>query len=128
MNVGAIQNDLVSQIDIIIEIHDFHVWQLVDSVNVCTMHVILSEENASQFGRVSSKIHEILHGYGIHNSTIQPEFISKKLLEKLRQNNPIVDENSSKTPLLSIVNGSCRCLDDCEEETCCDKENGVTKK
>lgn len=84
----------------------------------------MSEEDKGQFSKVSAKVHEILHGYEIHNSTIQPEFLSKKALANLKDQK-YLGEDSSKTPLLG---NSCRCLDECEEETCCEKEIGVTKK
>jgi len=125
INVDEIQQEILSQIDVIIEIHDFHVWQLVDSVTVCTLHIIMSEEDLPQYTRVSGKVHQILHEYGIHNSTIQPEYIPKRVLEKLKQIH--LDDNSG-TPLLSSLQRTCRCLDECIEDTCCDKEIGTIKK
>jgi len=116
INVSLIQQDILNENENIIEIHDFHIWQLVDTLIICTMHVMMTEENSHLFNKISEKIHLILHKHGIHNSTIQPEYVKSTLLGKNK-----IDENNDNT-IFSKINRTCRCLDVCVEDSCCSKK------
>ena len=64
----------IQSLDGIINIHDFHVWNLDDMKVIGTMHISIS--NQSNFIDLSNQIEIIMHNYGIHATTIQPEFVS----------------------------------------------------
>lgn len=66
-------------------IHDFHVWNLNEDILIASLHLELNdkEENAKPddiFNKVAfidavRQVREILHKFGIHSATIQPEFL-----------------------------------------------------
>ena len=67
-------------------IHDFHVWNLNEDILIASLHLELNDtetENLSNeeqqinkpaFVQAVAQVREILHAYGIHSATIQPEF------------------------------------------------------
>ena len=52
--------------------HELHIWQLSESKIVASVHVYSS--NRHDFMVVAAKIRKTLHNFGIHSSTIQPEY------------------------------------------------------
>jgi zinc transporter 1 len=77
VDIGKIRQEIFSRIGCVLEIHDVHVWQLIDGLVIASMHIILSEKEVSNFNKISEKIHAILHEHGVHNSTIQPEYVKE---------------------------------------------------
>jgi zinc transporter 1 len=122
MNVKAIQEEILHDIEKVIEIHDFHLWQLSDSISVCTLHVMMCDEDAADFNKISIKIHQILHDHGIHNSTIQPEYVKRSTLSEMADR-----EHDDSAPLISNLERTCRCVEICPEETCCESNQTVKK-
>eukprot|EP01080_Neovahlkampfia_damariscottae_P005809 gene5809-9632_t len=121
VDVKKIQETILNEIDSVVEIHDFHAWQLIDSLCVCTMHIMMHEDDAKKFGEIQKKIHSILHNAGIHNSTIQPEYIKKDFDEFIK--------SRSGENLNSAYEQSCRCKKSCEETNCCStSENSFIKQ
>lgn len=64
-------------------VHAFHVWNLNETQTVASIHVRLVDSCCDNdpdvitklsFSKVVTEIREILHGYGIHQVTVQPEF------------------------------------------------------
>jgi len=55
----------------VVNIHDLHIWQLDDNINIATLHYVL---NNNVVGEVDLKIKNILHKYNIHSSTLQVEY------------------------------------------------------
>ena len=53
-------------------VHELHIWQLSESKIVASVHVYTS--NVHDFMVVAAKIRKTLHNFGIHSSTIQPEY------------------------------------------------------
>lgn len=47
-------------------------WQLDDKRTIATVHVTCDEK--VQFSPLAQSVKDILHDFGIHNTTIQPEF------------------------------------------------------
>lgn len=88
----------LSSIPGVIGIHDLHVWQLVDDMIIATLHVTLYDTEAMNFIRISSDLKKVLHKYGIHSSTLQPEFITIEGSLNVCKHN---------------------CIKDCEEDWCC---------
>ena len=121
IDVDVIQKTILNEVDSIVEIHDFHAWQLIDSLIVCTMHVIMHVDDAKKFGDIQKQIHSILHNNGIHNSTIQPEYIKNDFDEFIK--------SRSGENLNNAYEQSCRCKTSCEETNCCStSENSFIKK
>ncbi len=58
--------------------HHLHVWQLTDTTLVASVHVELDfdfqGEGAKRWMGLAQQMRKCLHGYGIHSSTVQPEF------------------------------------------------------
>ncbi|GAA5801136.1 hypothetical protein HPULCUR_006578 [Helicostylum pulchrum] len=129
-------------LDGIISVHELHVWQLSDTKLIASLHVLLKSRQS--YMKLGSQIRKLLHGYGIHSATIQPEFIEDTLDEKA----PYVDDADSESKLIihgieqvpnspatnSVVslneelqNNSSTCLlrcieDSCLENNCCPPE------
>jgi zinc transporter 1 len=58
----------------VLEVHCLHVWTMSGRNHVASMHVVLKK--GTDFMSVSDNIKHMLHQYGIHANTIQPEFVS----------------------------------------------------
>jgi len=70
------------------------VWQLIGDKVIGTVHVVCLK--GTPFMKIANKVKSIFHNYGIHASTVQPEFVSEKALKERRK----------------------ACLLDCIEESC----------
>ncbi|WEW60010.1 Zinc resistance conferring protein [Emydomyces testavorans] len=62
----------------VISCHHLHVWQLSDTKLVSSLHIQVSHdikgEGSDRYMALARDVRECLHAYGIHSSTIQPEF------------------------------------------------------
>lgn len=62
----------------IVSCHHLHVWQLSDTKLVSSLHVQVDfdfkGEGSARYMELAQAIRKCLHEYGIHSSTIQPEF------------------------------------------------------
>ncbi|KAL9119467.1 MAG: hypothetical protein Q9187_003980 [Circinaria calcarea] len=62
----------------ILSCHHVHVWQLSDTKLVASLHVKVEYdfkgEGSARYMQLAHAIRHCLHEYGIHSSTIQPEF------------------------------------------------------
>ncbi|CAN9323585.1 unnamed protein product [Alternaria sp. RS040] len=62
----------------IVSCHHLHVWQLSDTKLIASLHVQVDfdfkGEGSARYMDLARQIRECLHQYGIHSSTIQPEF------------------------------------------------------
>ncbi len=50
------------------EVHELHIWKLVNNRNVGSMHVKCVP---SDFESIAAKVQTIMHDYGVHSTTIQ---------------------------------------------------------
>ncbi|KAG2350444.1 cation efflux protein [Suillus weaverae] len=62
----------ILDVDGVLSVHELHVWQLSESKNVASVHVMASRNH--DFMPVAAEIRKALHYHGIHSSTIQPEY------------------------------------------------------
>ncbi|GAB6021249.1 hypothetical protein CHUAL_003864 [Chamberlinius hualienensis] len=76
IQVEAIQRKLVTQIDGILAVHEFHVWQLAGDRIIASAHIRC--RNLADYMRIAEKVKEFFHDEGIHSTTIQPEFVDLK--------------------------------------------------
>lgn len=77
MNMDQITSD-IENLSGIVSCHDLHVWQLNDTTLIATLHTQVDYdfkgEGSARYMNLAREIRKCLHGHGIHNSTIQPEF------------------------------------------------------
>ncbi|SCV73515.1 BQ2448_7441 [Microbotryum intermedium] len=59
----------------VLNVHELHVWSLSESKSIASVHVMTASDDMVE---VSSKIRRVMHRFGIHSSTIQPEIIDAK--------------------------------------------------
>ncbi|KAF8912735.1 cation efflux protein [Gymnopilus junonius] len=84
-------------------LHELHVWQLSENKIVASVHVLTSRNH--DFMPVAVKIRNLLHNFGIHSCTIQPEYH--------QPSNSIPDE-------FIKANGDTLCLIMCPADQSCD--------
>ncbi|CEP09003.1 hypothetical protein [Parasitella parasitica] len=143
-------NDTLLKLEGVISVHELHVWQLNDTKLIASLHVLLKSRQG--YMTLASEIRKILHGYGIHSATIQPEFIEDQIDEKYQPaeedsdqesdreklhahgiervttiNNSVYHNNNAKTNSVEDLHSSSTCLlrcieDSCLENTCCPPE------
>jgi zinc transporter 1 len=77
LSIDEIKED-IADLENIISCHHLHVWQLSDTKLVASLHVQVDfdfkDEGSARYMSLARQIRECLHEYGIHSSTIQPEF------------------------------------------------------
>jgi zinc transporter 1 len=88
----------------VLGIHELHVWQLDDNKYICTLH--LQFNSNADFTNANLKIKNILHKLGVHNVTVQPEFVTEELVTG--------DDCAIKCPESS-----------CVKRTCCSPPEGI---
>ncbi|KAB8255353.1 cation efflux protein [Aspergillus pseudonomiae] len=77
MSIDHIKED-IERLPGIISSHDLHVWQLSDTKHVASIHIQVDTEikgeGSERYMRLARQVRRCLHAYGIHSTTIQPEF------------------------------------------------------
>ena len=77
IDVDHIRED-IEDLPGIVGCHHLHVWQLSDTKLVASLHVEVDfefkGEGSARYMELAQAIRKCLHEYGIHSSTIQPEF------------------------------------------------------
>lgn len=77
MSVDHIKED-IERLPGVIGTHHLHVWQLNDTKLVASIHIQvdcqIKGEGSERYMRLARQVRRCLHAYGIHSSTIQPEF------------------------------------------------------
>lgn len=80
LSIDEIRAD-IEDLPQVVEAHHLHVWQLSDTKLVASLHVKVDCEvegsGSASYMKLAREIRACLHGYGIHSSTIQPEFLKK---------------------------------------------------
>lgn len=88
ISLDEVKADIMS-IKGVMSVHELHIWQLSDVKMIASLHIQIgfdpeTEEDRADGGgkykgkkymRLAKAIRECLHEYGIHSSTIQPEYI-----------------------------------------------------
>ena len=77
IDVDHIRED-IEDLPGIVGCHHLHVWQLSDTKLIASLHVQVDfefkGEGSARYMELAQAIRKCLHEYGIHSSTIQPEF------------------------------------------------------
>jgi zinc transporter 1 len=106
---------LVREFPAIINVHEFHVWQLVATRIVASVHVQLSEEtqhSLEEHMRLVKQMKGFFHREGIHSTTIQMEYSSRHMT-------PANDACVVQCPPLGLTTISRLGRSDCSEDQCC---------
>jgi len=72
INTTSLREKII-QLNGIVNVHDLHVWQLVDDLIIASIHLICLKD--VDYQDLVRKVKVIFHEYGIHSSAIQAEFI-----------------------------------------------------
>ncbi|OLL22740.1 Zinc homeostasis factor 1 [Neolecta irregularis DAH-3] len=101
----------ISNIKGVDSVHELHIWQLSDIKMIASVHVMVSllPTESKEYMTIATAIRTCLHEYGIHSSTIQPEFAG--IIPRMH---PRIEEVGDNTCLLSCVGG-----DHCNDAQCC---------
>ncbi|KAI9784832.1 MAG: hypothetical protein M1839_001562 [Geoglossum umbratile] len=77
LNVDDIKDD-IQELPGVVSCHHLHVWQLNDTKLVASLHIEVEFDfegaGSAQYMSLARAVRKCLHAYGIHSSTIQPEF------------------------------------------------------
>ncbi|OAD62222.1 Zinc transporter 1 [Eufriesea mexicana] len=73
IQVDVIQQRLLENVDGVLAVHEFHVWQLAGDRIIASAHIRC--RNLSEYMKIAEQVKEFFHNEGIHSTTIQPEFI-----------------------------------------------------
>merc|ERR1719483_1107300 len=73
IQVDSLQQKLMAEVDGILAVHEFHIWQLAGDRIIASAHIRCL--NLDQYMQVAEKVKEFFHNEGIHSTTIQPEFV-----------------------------------------------------
>lgn len=76
MDVPKLTNDLNAKIKGLRGIHDMHVWQLVGSKLIASLHI--NCKDVTEYENMSGQLRMFFHSKGICSTTIQPEFTELK--------------------------------------------------
>ncbi|KAF2847917.1 zinc/cadmium resistance protein-like protein [Plenodomus tracheiphilus IPT5] len=130
LSIDDIKED-ISDLAGIISCHHLHVWQLSDTKLIASLHVQVDfdfkDEGSARYMELARQIRECLHEYGIHSSTIQPEFCLNASHDHSAagsdESSPEDVGSGSKNP--SVKGGPDACLLECPDscgnaKQCCD--------
>ncbi|XP_019869874.1 zinc transporter 1 [Aethina tumida] len=104
IDIESLKTELLQHFPEIVNVHDFHVWQLTASKIISTVHIIF--QNPKVYKRIMNDINEFFIDNGITQVTIQPEFFT----------NSTSTESLADNPPLCLV--ACQC-EGCKEKMCC---------
>jgi zinc transporter 1 len=114
----------IQALDGVQECHHLHVWQLSDEKLIASLHVkvdfTFKGDGSARYMALAREIRECLHEYGIHSSTIQPEFATTQDLAASGSSPNTAIGSAQRTN--SDAGNSCLldCGDDCEAgQSCC---------
>jgi len=104
IQISSITKQLLQSVPEIINIHDFHVWQLTPNRIIASAHIVL--EQTSGYLAIQNSIVDFLQQHGIESITLQPEFLTL--------NTPDASPSNPRRRKCFLP-----CEEDCEEKQCC---------
>ena len=120
LEIDDIREDIES-LEGVVSCHHVHVWQLSDTKLVASLHVQLGFDfvgiGKEEYMRLAKEVRTCLHEYGIHSSTIQPEFcLDEAHRHDTETNSTSIDQApGTRTPNACLLD----CDDACIGATCC---------
>ncbi|CCF57809.1 hypothetical protein KAFR_0D01630 [Kazachstania africana CBS 2517] len=82
ISADDVQRDILA-IPGVLAIHDFHIWNLTESIFIASIHVQIDCE-PDKYLELAKLIRNIFHQHGIHSATVQPEFVSENIDPDMR--------------------------------------------
>ena len=73
IQVDYIEQKILREIDGVLAVHEFHVWQLAGDRIIASAHIRC--HNLADYMTIAEQIKQLFHNEGIHSTTIQPEFV-----------------------------------------------------
>ncbi|XP_027196459.2 uncharacterized protein LOC113790950 [Dermatophagoides pteronyssinus] len=73
IQIDSLQRKLLQEIDGVLAVHEFHVWQLAGDRIIASAHIRC--RNLHDYMQIAERVKEFFHNEGIHSTTIQPEFV-----------------------------------------------------
>ncbi|KAF3391293.1 Zinc/cadmium resistance protein [Penicillium rolfsii] len=138
MSVDHIKED-IERLPGVIGSHHLHVWQLNDTKLVASIHIQVDTEikgeGSERYMRLARQVRRCLHAYGIHSSTIQPEFAPDSDTEETQNqaqatsSHAGTDDPNHSSRATSVREGdSNACLLECDDNCarvgqCCPKKS-----
>lgn len=132
MSIDHIKED-IERLPGVIGSHHLHVWQLSDTKIVASIHLQVDTEikgeGSERYMRLARQVRRCLHAYGIHSSTIQPEFAPDSDVEdNVQGSSSRGTEDVLPSRAASVRDGDSQaCLLECDENCarggqCCPKK------
>lgn len=75
VDLDDVKHDL-EKIPGIESVHELHIWRLDQKKAIASAHVVVSNNEMTDFMDQAKTVTECLHAYGIHSATLQPELAS----------------------------------------------------
>lgn len=73
IQMESLQRKLLQEVEGVLAVHEFHVWQLAGERIIASAHIRC--KNLHDYMQVAERVKEFFHNQGIHSTTIQPEFV-----------------------------------------------------
>ena len=134
IDVNDIKAD-IEQLPGILSAHHLHVWQLSDTKLVASLHVQLvfdfKGEGSARYMQLAREIRKCLHEYGIHSSTIQPEFCLDETHDHTTAAGDDGSINAGNSPGRRTVSKQTSKANSLKEDAClleCEEECGMSQQ
>lgn len=120
IQIDSLQRKLLENIDGVLAVHEFHVWQLAGDRIIASAHIRC--RNLHDYMEIAEKVKEFFHNEGIHSTTIQPEFVEFEAELPVGKLNRPMDNCALDCPpgQPGIENG-------CLQNTCCGPQQDKDK-
>ncbi|XP_078586582.1 proton-coupled zinc antiporter SLC30A1-like [Branchiostoma floridae x Branchiostoma japonicum] len=109
LKMDALKKKLIEQVDGVLAVHEFHIWQLAGNRIIASAHIKV--RNLADYMLIAEKIKEFFHNEGIHSTTIQPEFVEP-------YDEMFLNANLSQSDACFLT---CAPEKNCLTKTCCGK-------
>lgn len=121
ISLEEVKEDIAS-IQGVESVHELHIWQLSDVKMIASLHIQISFdpecEGGGRYMQLASAVRTCLHAYGIHSSTIQPEYTKEEEAVASRTGSSRGSPEEEAACLLE-------CGDGCVDGKCCVPGSGA---
>lgn len=121
ISLDEVKEDIAS-IQGVESVHELHIWQLSDVKMIASLHIQISfdpeNEGGGRYMELASAVRTCLHAYGIHSSTIQPEYTKEEEAVASRTGSTRGSPEEEAACLLE-------CGDGCVDGKCCAPGSGA---
>ncbi|XP_070391577.1 proton-coupled zinc antiporter SLC30A1-like isoform X1 [Dermacentor albipictus] len=72
VDVTTMQKRIMQEFPSILNVHEFHLWQLTNTHLIATVHIVFG--SPAVYASIADRLNRYLHEQGITSTTVQPEF------------------------------------------------------